>query len=344
MRTLTSTLPNLQKEIKSETSKKPIRLVVIDSISSLFHAVEKQSSAALFERAKALTELSHIMHSIASRDDIAFVVINEVTDVFIDYNAGHEIPLQYISYREQSRWFNGAHSMPQEESKEATLGLVWANQVNARLMLTRTTRRMHSDEQLPGVKRQRIGDVNSASPSLPIPTIAYTNEVDQVCVIRRLSVVFSSVSNANSVDFVITKEGVSVVSKVILASPTNSTSQRVIGVPHKDMAQELAVEANKEMVQPFKPSSTLDTSNHLHDTTPVPDINADFLEMDPLEGVDSDNLEVIPSSYPEERDELHDDSQYWGAFDEAPYDTYDKVNFDEVDAINIEADIQASQA
>jgi DNA repair protein RAD57 len=202
----------------SAPGRKPVKLLVIDSIADLFLALEKTTTATLVERSRNLNELSSLVHSLASSHQIAVVVINRAQDVF-DWSSGDDIsgggsaPGQLI-YREQSRWFGSADSMHEERGKEAMLGLSWANQINVRIMFSRTSRERHI-EDIHGVeerssKRQRISldhfasVHSSSSPSRSVSLAVSTDKIQ----VRRMTVVFSSVSPQGSIDFVITPEGV----------------------------------------------------------------------------------------------------------------------------------------
>ncbi|KAE9406469.1 hypothetical protein BT96DRAFT_1055092 [Gymnopus androsaceus JB14] len=132
------------KQYTSDSTTKPVRLVVIDALGELFHSSDKTSTQTLVQRSRNITEISSHLHSIASKYGVVVIVLNEVVDAF-DRGSGDDDPALGLSYAEQSRWFGRAHSVPGEERKEASLGLVWANQVNARIMLSRTGRRRFLD-------------------------------------------------------------------------------------------------------------------------------------------------------------------------------------------------------
>ena len=141
------------------------------------------------------------------------LVLNEVIDVIDrDVAPGNDA----ISYRDQSRLFGRADSIPGEDRKEAALGLVWANQVNARIFLTRTGRRRYIDESETPKKRLAIGGV-------PTSQIAITPVDDQPVLVRRLSVVFSSVAAPASCDYIVTAEGISVIPGSTVSLATSHT-------------------------------------------------------------------------------------------------------------------------
>ncbi|KAL4064309.1 P-loop containing nucleoside triphosphate hydrolase protein, partial [Scleroderma citrinum] len=176
---LSTFIPQYISTPSVDRSSKPLKLVVIDALAELFHDVAKTTTQTLVERSRRVSEISSIIHSLASKHRIAFLVLNEVADVFVR----EELPNDgAINYRDQSRWFGRANSIPGEDSKEASLGLVWANQINARVFLSRTRRRRY-----------------------------FESDEDRPTLIRRLSVVFSSVSSPVSCDYIISPQGISII-------------------------------------------------------------------------------------------------------------------------------------
>ena len=343
MHTLNVTFPALQESLASVPNRKPVRLIVIDSLSSLFHTAEKATSASLIERSKALVELSRRLHTIAFKYDIAIVVINDVTDVFTDtYYDNHsqgEVQKNEILYKDQARWFGSAHSLPGENRKEAALGLVWANQINARIMLTRTNRRKHlePDEPVPQAKRQRLSQNETHGSSPAVNQAAANDGIDGPILVRRLSVVFSSVSARNSVDFIITKGGLSALADEVSMSPS------VIS-PHPRYGSSKSQEKLGSRSQDKSPSSSSDR-NLAQTLSKNPKLAFDLLEADPLEGSPADRAEeVIPSTFPTEEVELTSGDEYWAAFDDIPDEALDEIDFDAVDSVNVDANITASQA
>lgn len=243
----TATIPLLQKVLKEilpqliasrneDPGKKPVKLVVIDSIADLFPSLEKTSSTTLAERAKNLTEVSAVLHRIAREHQIAVIVLNRTGDVFSnegwseDGNRG--APGEMI-YRDQSRWFNRADSIHEERQKEAALGLVWANQVNVRVMFTRTTRRRYLDEVGGRAAKRRRVDNPSSSTSHANPVSP--SSVDQeMALLRRLTVIFSSVSVPGSIDFILTEGGLSApagIQTTVLPSSTHSMPTKAAWKP-----------------------------------------------------------------------------------------------------------------
>ncbi|KAL5529425.1 hypothetical protein ACEPAG_5410 [Sanghuangporus baumii] len=340
IRTLTVTFPALLEVLHGNPERKPVKLVVIDSISALFHTSGKPSSSALFERSRALSELSRVVHEIAARHNIAFIIINEVMDVFNDYYSNNQGPVSTddILYRDQARWFGSAHSHPAESTKEACLGLVWANQVNVRIMLTRTNRRRYLDEPGPPTKR-RQKEGNLAASEAVQDTRESDDGIAQSIVIRRLSVVFSSVSPPASVDFIVTNTGISAVHD---ENAIVSDSQAHFN-------------HNSDFVEPGPPTRLEPSLGADHSISGAGDcvsqqfVNARIISAT-LEGpsssgssADASFEEAIPSTYPEV-DEVDDEAQYWEGLDEILDAAPPDIDFDGLERSQIEEDTGVSQA
>ncbi|KAF9036700.1 P-loop containing nucleoside triphosphate hydrolase protein [Panaeolus papilionaceus] len=199
---LASLLPEFLKQ-QVQAGNPPVRLLVIDALAELYHSNDKTTTASLVQRSKSITAIASHLHRLAATCQLAVVVLNEVIDVF-------EKPPSLPSlngnplYDQQSRWFNTAH-MFGEGRKEASLGLVWANQVNVRTMLTRTGRRKYlEDEEGPSKRRRLVEGAQHAASEGP------TDTDSQALPLRLLCVLFSSVSEPVALDYIITKMGFSV--------------------------------------------------------------------------------------------------------------------------------------
>jgi hypothetical protein len=182
-----------------------IKLLIIDALGELFHSDNKTTTSTLVERSKDILRISASLHELASHHNMAVVVLNEVVDTF-DHPGRQRWDGQDLLYHYQSRWFNTAEFFG-EGKKQASLGLVWANQVNTRIILSRTGKRRYlSEEDLP--KRPRLINGNSDH-SLPS-----NRQVDQSSLqptlIRRLSVIFSNVTSPVSLEYIVTEKGISV--------------------------------------------------------------------------------------------------------------------------------------
>lgn len=145
-----------------------IGLVVIDSVAANYRAEHSTKNAEdLADRATELAKLGTLLRRIATEDNVAIVVTNQVSDRFDD-PAGRHIPTQDLlrassagvssspggltqsnvpkhldttmSLDHQARFFTGWGSEQRsfnrpEDLKTPALGLAWANQIAARLVL-----------------------------------------------------------------------------------------------------------------------------------------------------------------------------------------------------------------
>ncbi|KAJ7581013.1 P-loop containing nucleoside triphosphate hydrolase protein [Mycena floridula] len=194
---LSDVLPSFVSEISQKPGAKPVRLLVIDALAELFHSSNKTTTEVLVERSQNIVQISELLHRLANKWNIAVLVLNEVVDAFDQIP--DKTPSDELLYHDQSRWFSRAHSLPGQDKKEASLGLVWANQVNTRIILSRTGRRRHFDQVIVN-KRQRLDDGSHSSLESP---------ETQLTLVRRLSVIFNSVARPVSLDYIVTKAGIS---------------------------------------------------------------------------------------------------------------------------------------
>jgi len=201
---LSKVLPDLIAGKANDPDLKPVRLVVIDALAEIFRSDDKTTTSTLVDRSQNIVEISTLLHALASKYNLAVLVLNEVTDVFGHGNQDETGPGGDLSYKQQSRWFGGADSVPGEGNKEASLGLVWANQVNVRIMFSRTVRRRYLEDSVNN-KRRKVDGVHSTGPSNT------DNEPDGATLIRRMSIIFSSVAPPCSLDYIVTAAGISVV-------------------------------------------------------------------------------------------------------------------------------------
>jgi DNA repair protein RAD57 len=206
---LSKVLPDLIAQRARSPGLKPVRLLVIDALTDLFFASDKASTGTLIERSQNIVEISSLLHSLASAHDMIILVLNNTTDIFQVGDRAEAGSGEELQYKQQSRWFGGAASIPGESSKEASLGLAWANQINARIMMSRTGRRRFLDHG-PN-KRQKVSESSTVT-TLDPPQDDWT-------MLRRLSVVFSSVAPACSLDYIISAGGVCILSDGETASP-----------------------------------------------------------------------------------------------------------------------------
>ena len=202
-RVLAEALPGFIEE-QASAGKKHVKLLVIDALGELFHSATKTTTSTLVERSKEISNISASLHGIATKYHVAILVLNEVIDVFNRHSGPSDQDQGDMFYDQQSRWFNTAEFFG-EGSKEATLGLTWANSVNTRIMLSRTGRRKYlNPDDYP--KRPHLVDPTVA----PVQNDKGTDQVEPT-LIRRLCVLFSSVTSPTSLDYIVTERGISVI-------------------------------------------------------------------------------------------------------------------------------------
>ncbi|KAJ1307899.1 hypothetical protein OPQ81_001977 [Rhizoctonia solani] len=186
---LTSLLPTHVAACRDRGS--PLRLLVVDSMTTLFRDNQSNQPRTMYARSESLNAVGALLHQIATRHELAVVVLNDVTDVFAPNPAGENEDPEII-YKEQSRWFARAGGVLGEERHEAALGMVWSNQLHSRMLLARTGRRRH-------IEGSRVRGPGEAEDS-------------EAVLIRRAFLLFGrSVEDevpAPSLDFIICSQGI----------------------------------------------------------------------------------------------------------------------------------------
>ncbi|KAF9466426.1 P-loop containing nucleoside triphosphate hydrolase protein [Collybia nuda] len=301
IRALSQTLPHFIQRSRDRNNK-PVKVLIVDALAELFHTSNKTTTATLVERSKNVSEVSILLHALASTHQIAVLVLNEVVDVF-ERCGGSNIGEGELVYSDQSRWFSRANSVPGEDRKEASLGLVWANQVNVRILLSRTGRRRYLDDVEKNISKRHRSGINPQNPS--------TNSIeseDQLTLIRRLSVVFSSISCPISMDYIVTGAGISVL-------PGGEVHPYSRGEPHMQshFAQEARTPSHQvPQIDPRSQISPLDVG--------IAE-GGGHAEEDPL----GNPGDVGTDNGGDEWD------KYWGA-DDIPPDVYQSVDLGGLDA------------
>ncbi|WWC66935.1 uncharacterized protein I206_100842 [Kwoniella pini CBS 10737] len=228
-------------DVNEKNGQLPIRLIILDSITALFRGSSNanqppsaHNAISLAERSKHLCVIADILKSLAVKYDLTVLVINQVSDVFQRLppiinplpsfsqqptssfsqtaiftgltNSQQPNEEAAMLYKTQSRWFSGEND---QLKKEAALGIVWANAVNVRIMLSRTGRRRLMDQvELTSHKRKRLNSQGEeADKPGYAPRMEEINDIKQT-LIRRFHVVFSPFSAPSTIDFVVTSSGV----------------------------------------------------------------------------------------------------------------------------------------
>ncbi|KDQ59487.1 hypothetical protein JAAARDRAFT_623123 [Jaapia argillacea MUCL 33604] len=287
IKVLSETLSSFLETNSRTPDSRPVKLVVIDALAELFHSATKTTTNSLVDRSKNISEISSLLHSLATKWQLAILVLNEVTDVFNrePTNSPSISGSADLVYYDQARWFNRADSVPGEDRKEANLGLVWANQVNARIMFSKTGRRRHLEEHEYPPKRQRTDDT-ALQDSSRVPSSRVGE--DTSALIRRLSLLFSSISAPASLDYIITTAGLSTLPGDENIAPT-SCLQRA---PQAPISHRQSSQPTNPFPQPLDIDSTIeDTQGTPEDVTAAvaengPDVDEEELywsQMDPPE-------------------------------------------------------------
>jgi DNA repair protein RAD57 len=198
---------------RARSARPPLKLLVVDSIAELLHHDEdgaKTSTSTLAERSRNLSAIAAQLHALAATHQLAILALNHVTHTFDrDRHADAEIGLRpsELLYADQARIFDG-RAEGGGGSKSAALGLVWANQVNARIMLSRTERRQRRYYPMMAVRAATAPEEVGAHDRKRLRAEGgEAVRADDVGV-RRLSIVFSSVCAPASIDFVIASRGI----------------------------------------------------------------------------------------------------------------------------------------
>lgn len=283
LRILEDTLPSFIEKNASRPGDKKVKLLVIDALGELFHLNDKTTMNTLVQRSKDITTISARLHELASKHKLAVLVLNEVIDVF-------DRPLRAdgqgdLLYETQSRWFSSAWAFG-DGKKEASLGLVWANQLNVRIMLSRTGRRRYlNEEDLP--KRQRQPVVNSSTRQA-----LEESRQQEPALIRRLGVIFSSVSSPIALDYIVTESGISILQEAGVNPPskagiTSAPSPGVIATSNPAVDEDPGASA-PESTEAL-PNSRTKQANHLAAGDEFDDL---LTQDDSYDNVDWDTLEL----------------------------------------------------
>jgi len=155
----------------------------------------------LVERKQSIAKISASLHEIASSYNVAMVVLNEVVDNFEHQGQLESRVPGDMAYKQQSRTLEGS-----DEKKKAALGPAWTNQVNAKIMLIRTGRRKQLQDEDFSPKRRQLLDSSDNQHQSSRTTL----DNQEPKLIRRLRVIFSSVSAPASLDFIVSECGISV--------------------------------------------------------------------------------------------------------------------------------------
>ncbi|KAI0646845.1 hypothetical protein C8Q79DRAFT_1088170 [Trametes meyenii] len=202
---LTESVPAFANERANTPGAKPAKLLVIDTLSDVFDNIKDDRYDDKILRARHLKLTSSLLHSLASKYQLAVVVLGGTRFTFPRTEGGDRAPGE-LRYSDQERWFARGHTLPGEDAHEAILGHVWPNQLNARIMMSRTIRTRPRAQVAPQVpegppsKRRKLEDGKERASETPAG--------DEVLPFRRFTVIFSSAAPPDTCDYVVLDEGV----------------------------------------------------------------------------------------------------------------------------------------
>ncbi|KAI0831073.1 hypothetical protein BC628DRAFT_1311390 [Trametes gibbosa] len=204
---LTESVPAIADECARTVGAKPIKLLVIDTFTDIFDDHKHEVYEDIFLRARHLKKVSLLLHQLITKYHLAVITLGTIRHTYPRIDGADRSPGE-LRFSDQSRWFCRAHTLPGEDANEAILGHVWPNQLNARIMMSRTARTrprsvvkpLEQDGRAP--KRRRL--TGSNVPEAPAPAA----DTDEIVPFRRFSVIFSSVGPPAYCDYVIFNEGV----------------------------------------------------------------------------------------------------------------------------------------
>jgi DNA repair protein RAD57 len=289
---------------KARQSKPPLKLLIIDSLADLLLEDTKTSTTTLSDRSRHLSAIAAQLHTLAAMHQLAVVALNRVTDVWdrrADADPGQPGELLYA---DQARIFGRAS---EGTSKSAALGLVWANQVNARIMLARTARRHALAVPAEGSHHHHhhyhhgYHDRKRLRLDAEVGRGACAVRADDV-VVRRLTVIFSSVCAPVSIDFIVTSRGV----ETLAGDDEEPEENRFTGMP--------------SVVVPVVPVPVTETEKETHAPLANVACRPPLADVSPLDvgSVVSDLRPPQPGDIPAgELDE--DEDAYWREVEDFPF-------------------------
>jgi DNA-repair protein XRCC3 len=127
---------NKQRQRHVSSVERPVRLIVVDSVSSPFRESDATIKNGAVRRAHALSRVAALLREYAHRHDIAVVVTNHVVDAVTN----DDTTTSYVQRNEKRQKLFGPMSDVFSSGRfvKPALGLFWANCVNTRLFLNRS--------------------------------------------------------------------------------------------------------------------------------------------------------------------------------------------------------------
>ncbi|XP_021814674.1 DNA repair protein XRCC3 homolog [Prunus avium] len=168
----------MQAFIAIDHTRLPVKLIVIDSIATLFRSQYEATPADLKRRSEMFFKISGTLKALANKFGVAVVVTNQVVDFIGPHHGINGVRLGNLEWM---------HTLGKQVSP--ALGLAWAHCINSRVFLAK-------HEESVGVNSH-----NASSPTISSQTH------------RTFHLVFAPHLPHASSEFVITKEGVVGVSR-----------------------------------------------------------------------------------------------------------------------------------
>lgn len=126
---------------KNKRSKRPVRIVVIDSISAVYRGEAPDIGRDRFNKMSEICDLGSRLKKMASEYNVAIVAINQVSDVVTQKDSiDSEHAQKWMDFRlvnvEENNYMIGLYI--NSLVKRPVLGLSWSNSVNTRIRLARS--------------------------------------------------------------------------------------------------------------------------------------------------------------------------------------------------------------
>lgn len=203
-RVLVTSLPETADERAADPDAKPVKLLIIDTFTDIFDNLRDPVYKDIPLRARHLRHIAIVLHRLITKYQLAVVVLGSAGNTFPRLDGCDTGPGE-LRFSDQARWFCRAHTIAGEDAHEAVLGHVWPNQLNARVMMSRTIRTrprsvLRPQEQGGRANKRRKLEGDQAAEGGAV--------ADESVPFRRFTAIFSSVAPPAFCDYVIFDEGV----------------------------------------------------------------------------------------------------------------------------------------
>lgn len=126
---------------RNKRSTKPVRIVVIDSISATYRGEAPSARKGLFSKMSEICDIGTRLKKMASEYNVAIVAVNQVSDVINQKDSANTDHLEnWMDFRlinvDERNHMIGLYI--QSLLKKPVLGLSWSNSVNTRIRLARS--------------------------------------------------------------------------------------------------------------------------------------------------------------------------------------------------------------